>query len=249
MKTYAPAERFCSALLSLLLVLFWLSLVSCAKKDVLDYHDFFDANECARALQEASEGSDYTGKSVILELLGKDVSALPYAYKLHSLKNGDIRPLADLNRSLRDSISEDYSWIFGTETQAWVEVRQSTDPWLNGAFRVALFKEANAWPYKTLVSLEMLRDAVPSLSVKNITAFSALLWGGSPETFVYIEAAEGEFLMPFSIRPDFTKMENGKLYTRAEVAGIVSREFPDMLKRFDDIENGVPSESELRYGS
>ena len=35
MKTYSFAERVCSALLSLLLVLFWLSLVSCAKKDEL----------------------------------------------------------------------------------------------------------------------------------------------------------------------------------------------------------------------
>ena len=53
-------------------------------------------------------------------------------------------------------------------------------------------------------------------------------------TFMYIRSGEQEFLIPYGPRPDFTGLENGKLYPIEDAADILEATSPQQVYSSDD---------------
>ena len=217
-------------LFTLLLLLALLASVSFAKTDLFSFQDFYDAEEYAEVMDFVSTQSGALSQTSILGPAGDDLQKVSYAYKLYNLKNGDFRPLS--NVELEIDLDDEYSWILITDDIARIEIRKGTGIW-----ELAQFVEApKEVEYSNRVRTEMLQDAISSLTVRNIVAFRAQLLRDT--VFVYIKAGEGDFLVPFAKRPEWTEMENGHLYTREEMARIIKEENKEILEKMDAVENG-----------
>ena len=203
-------KRLGTAFLSVLLLLFLTASSSCAEKDLFSYQDFYDQKEFEEVLK---------GRTNVL-----------YGYKLHDLKDDDIRILADPDKVLE--VSDEYEWILAMDQGARTEMKKENEAWV-----YASHTSGSGMGSQFLLRTDILQEHISSLRVKNIVAFRTRLLS-SETAFVYIKAKEGEFLVPFSTRPDWTEMKNGKLYTREEIAEIVSKEQSDILKRLEKSENG-----------
>ena len=220
----------------ILLTLFWVVFLACpsayVKADMFAYNSFYDAEEWEEILDLVSKRSGIIGLSDILGTSGDDLKKISYAYKLHFLQNGDIRPLVNPTEKLEESISQDYRWILVTDSNAQITVGKE-----NGAWQVLMFGGVPTGnDYSNRIRIDMLQNAISSINVKAITAFTVPVMRNA--VFVYVQAAEGDYLVPFSVRPDFTSLKNGKLYTREQIAQIVSREYSDVLKTIDENTNG-----------
>ena len=217
-------------LFTLLLLLALLASVSFAKTDLFSFQDFYDAEEYAEVMDFVSTQSGALSQTSILGPAGDDLQKVSYAYKLYNLKNGDFRPLS--NVELEIDLDDEYSWILITDDIARIEIRKGTGIW-----ELAQFVEApKEVEYSNRVRTEMLQDAISSLTVRNIVAFRAQLLRDT--VFVYIMADEGGFLVPFAKRPEWTEMENGHLYTREEMARIIKEENKEILEKMDAVEKG-----------
>ena len=211
-------------LLALLLVLFQASLSSYAETDVFAYKDFYDEAEFTEIVDLVSKRSGVFSLSSILGQDGNDLKKLSFAYKIHYLKNGDILPLADPDRNLMEGIEEEYRWVLITDSAALIEISKKSGSW-----EVSTFTEpAGVNAPSNRVRLDMLKEAISPLTANDIIVFQAQLMRDT--VFVYVLANEGDFLIPFSVRPDFTEMKNGRLYTREEISRIVSTEYEDAIK-------------------
>lgn len=225
-----------SKVVIMVLIVFWgTTIMINAKADIFSYTDFYDETEFPEIMELISMRSGILDLSDILGPNGNDFDKISYAYKLHYLKDSDIRFLTDLNKNLNAGITADYRWILATDDNAKIEVGKE-----NGSWEVLLLNEApSEKATSTLIQMDALQKAISSLTVKNITAFRVELMRDT--VFVNIQAVEGDFLMPFSKRPDFTKMKNGTLYTREEISSIVYQEYYDVLQAFENNENGSAS--------
>ena len=225
-----------SKVVIMVLIVFWgTTIMINAKADIFSYTDFYDETEFPEIMEFISMRSGILDLSDILGPNGNDLDKISYAYKLHYLKDSDIRFLTDLNKNLNAGITADYRWILATDDNAKIEVGKE-----NGSWEVLLLNEApSEKATSTLIQMDALQKAISSLTVKNITAFRVELMRDT--VFVNIQAVEGDFLMPFSKRPDFTKMKNGTLYTREEISSIVYQEYYDVLQALENNENGSAS--------
>ncbi len=224
MRTRRFIKRFWTSFFGFLLVFSFSSSVSFAETDVFSYTDFYDETEFNEITELVSKRSGLFSLSNILGPDGKDLSKLSYSYKMHG---GSLLFLADSSVPVSEGISKEYSWILLTDTLAQIRISKTGGNW-----EVGEFGEAPKNAFTNHIRISMLQDAVSSLTVKNIIAFDCSRM--SRAVFVYIQAEEGEFLVPFPLRPDFTKLRTGKLYTRVEVSEVVSKECSYELKQIEE---------------
>ena len=107
---------------------------SFAKATPFSYAEFYDDAEYAEILEVISSRSGISSLGGILGSDGKDLTKLSYAYKLHNLKGGDFRPLADPDKPIETGLDDEYSWVQITDDKARIEIRKTTGTW-----EVALF--------------------------------------------------------------------------------------------------------------
>lgn len=196
-----------------------------AKTDLYSFENFYDDEEFNEIVEVARNSSGVFSLSMILGSDGNDLSKIAYAYKRYSLKITSFLSLANADRDLDSEIEDAYRWIIVTDDGGQIEIGKE-----NGVWTLIGFTEAPKNNFSNRVRIEMLQDAVSALKVNNLT----ILYAGylRQTVFAYVQTEEGVFLVPFSVRPDFTALENGKLYTREEVAEIIQSEWGEELKAF-----------------
>ncbi len=238
MTARCSIKRLWTSLLVFLLAFSLASSVSFAETDVFAYTDFYDGSEFNEVAELLSKRSGLLSLSSILGPEGKDLSKLSCAYKMHG---GGLLFLADPSMSVSEGISEDYNWILLTDDLAQIRINKTDGNW-----EVDAFSEAPKNSFTNHIRINLLKDAIASLTVKNLIAFECSRM--SRAVFVYVQAEEGEFLVPFLLRPDFTQLRTGVLYSRDEAAEVVSREFRNELKEILEASEEGTTEASLIGG-
>ncbi len=223
MKT--AAKNSCFALL--LAFLTCLSLTAPARAagpDAAAYPEFFDAAE----FQEVRDAVFHTQllyeNGVLDEAQPADAEGgLKTSYKVFSLKDPELLPALQNGSDLSGLISDEYVWIVVTAANQSIRAAQVDGEWEVLGYSTPPSETATA----NVVQLEPLNTELAALSASQ-TSIGRLVCFEAPmyhTDFVYMDASDGAFLVPFGSRPDLTGLENGKLYTPEEAGGILSASF------------------------
>ena len=136
-------------------------------------------------------------------------------YKVYTLSQDLLSGLKGDGR-ISDLISEEYVWDVPSST-GWVSRLSMVD----GAWKVigaTTPSDANT-AVSNIVDVKAVNAALTTLADAGNSGFRLQCFRAPryATTFVLIESGDGEYLVPFGARPDFTGLENGKLYSRREV--------------------------------
>ncbi len=124
---------------------------------------------------------------------------------------------------LRDSL-EQYAWILITSQSNEVKVVFSDGQWEAAGYSYGITQLTKLGVLHHDELMSMLRDNGIDAAVAELYYFE------SPMYFVnaiLIVSGGEEYVVPYSVRPDFTGLEDGKLYTRREFSLILAEHFDE----------------------
>lgn len=145
-------------------------------------------------------------------------------YYLHALLSPDIVKSVREGAEIKNLISENYSIIVPTEN-GYIKYRKDN----NGNVFYSGTAEFNESTKNTnLVNISTVKGILNSEKYKDSTDVVVLDAPMYATNFVYFSADDVEYLIPFSSRPDFTGLENGKLYKATDCMAVLSASWGDV---------------------
>lgn len=149
------------------------------------------------------------------------------AYKQYTLKSSYIYEDYIKNGSFGALISDGYSWIVPLyEENIYISFAKKTGNWqFSSAGSSLSFSDDNGNKIDLDFSLKGILKKLKR--EKGITDADEIKYVSSHRVnFVYILTNGTEYLIPYTSRPDFTNLENGKIYTAASAMEIYNNDFP-----------------------
>lgn len=151
------------------------------------------------------------------------------AYKVYSLVREDLLASVASGIAISDLISDDYEWLVTDEEGNIVYVKKVDNKWVPYMISspTASTFESEIVQYSTIaehISIVATEQAAKSLQAERINPTTAQCFYSKVYRtfFVYITDGLTDYLVPFTSRPDFTKLNNGKLYSLQEVCKILN---------------------------
>lgn len=179
-----------------------------------NYKSLYDSEEAAIVHSQISNPEN----AVLLPPQGKSDNNKT-EYKIYGLKLFDFAKEIKNGVTISELLSDDYAWIVLCGT-GQTRIKKIDGKWQILGSRMASPNNRPTTDIDTEVFERLL--ASPKFSGENEPVQTAFIESFPYNTvFAYIRNNTGEYLVPFSSRPDFTGLENGKLYTTAEVAEIL----------------------------
>lgn len=152
------------------------------------------------------------------------------AYKVYSLVREDLLASVASGIAISDLISDNYEWLVTDEDENIVYVKKVDNEWVP----YMISSPTASTIASEVVQCSTIAEHATNISIKR-TAMSSQIEGLNTISaqcfyskvyrtyFVYIADGVTDYLVPFSSRPDFTKLENGELYSLQEVCKILSK--------------------------
>ena len=128
-------------------------------------------------------------------------------------------------------VSDFYVWVVPTETGKQIIISNTEEKWQIIGYSHSEKNEENS----DLINKDSVIKSIELISEK-IEDVQFIYTGAYFSSFAFIKTDKEEYLIPFSVRPDFTKLENGKLYTAKEASAILLASFGE--PKIDDTSNG-----------
>lgn len=160
------------------------------------------------------------------------------AYPVHLFEHPDFVSYYREHGRIDTNIQPDYRWNVPTSNGYLVAVGQGS----SGAWDKISMIGTDFLPTEGLPDISGVFDREKLLktieSCPEIQTVSQISYIDSPmytsTTFIYIRSGEQEFLIPYGPRPDFTGLENGRLYPMEEAADILEATSPQRVYSSDD---------------
>lgn len=195
-------------------------------KEVVRESGFFDGVEMGN-----------NGTTSNYEELGDSATA-NQSYKLYLLLTPDfINYLAD-GYTVEKLLTDEYVWIVPSDSNKQVRVAKKDSEW-----KVVGYSTPSALNSVTdMIQVAEARDLAQTISaneaLKKMQCFEAPMYHTN---FVLLTLEDGyEQLIPYGSRPDLTGLENGKVYSVAEVCDILGKTFGSD----SDLNSGMPALNE-----
>lgn len=149
------------------------------------------------------------------------------AYKTYRLNTVYIAEEYRKNGNFASLIDSNYSWTVPLYNEnIYIGFKNSGDGWEfggSGSSLVYTDDEGN----KLDIDFSLKGIAEKLRKEKNITDIDQIKYTTADKVnFVYILAGGAEYLIPYTSRPDFTSLENGKIYAAKEAIEIYGADFP-----------------------
>ena len=199
--------------------------------------------ELANFLEESRGEIDHTLSLTPSTLLDGEASPageflVDSAYPVHLFEHPDFVSYYREHGRIDTNIQPDYRWNVPTSNGYLVAVGQTS----SGAWEKISMIGTDFLPTEGLPDISGVFDREKLLktieSYPDIQTVSQISYIDSPmytsTTFIYIRSGEQEFLIPYSPRPDFTGLENGKLYPMEDAADILEATSPQQVYSSDD---------------
>lgn len=115
--------------------------------------------------------------------------------------------------SLNEMILPDKYWEVITETKQIITVRQEND-----IFEIYSIRTKGPFNMNNdiIVDKEMVQEGINQLKISRINSIHIVSDIIYPITYVILVIGNIEYVIPFCSRPDFSNLENGKIYTAEE---------------------------------
>lgn len=195
-------------------------------KDILagEYTDYFDTDEFNLVRNAVKNDTFIIDDSVNLpeELTRQNTMAnsdiVNEAYKVHEIEERDFIKEIKEGNSVKDLILDEYLWYYIADGGAKIDVRLRDNSWEVIGYGVP----TEATTDSDIITVDALERAKAQLvSVYGVGGIEDMVCFGYSSCrtdFVLFTTDKGDFLVPFSCRPDFTNLNNGQVYTPLEVA-------------------------------
>ena len=159
-------------------------------------------------------------------------------YPVHLFDHPDFVSYYREHGRIDTNIQPDYRWNVPTSNGYLVAVGQSS----SGAWDKISMIGTDFLPTEGLTDIsgvfdkqklvETMEDCPDIQTVSQISYIDSPMYTST--TFIYIRSGEQEFLIPYGPRPDFTGLENGKLYPIEDAADILEATSPQQVYSSDD---------------
>ena len=149
------------------------------------------------------------------------------AYKQYRLNSVYIYDDYTKNGNFGSMISDDYNWIVPLYNEnIYISFSKKSGSWqFGGAGSSLSFTDDNGNKLDLDFSLKGILKKLKK--EKGITNADEIKYVSSDRVnFIYVLTDGTEYLIPYCSRPDFTELENGKIYTAAEALDIYNSDFP-----------------------
>lgn len=149
------------------------------------------------------------------------------AYKQYGLNSVYIYDDYTKNGNFGSMISDGYNWIVPLyDENIYISFSKKSESWqFGGAGSSLSFTDDDGNKLDLDFSLNGILKKLKK--EKGITNADEIKYVSSDRVnFVYILTDGAEYLIPYCSRPDFTELENGKIYTAAESLEIYNSDFP-----------------------
>lgn len=149
------------------------------------------------------------------------------AYKQYRLNSVYIYDDYTKNGNFGSMISDGYNWIVPLyDENIYISFSKKSESWqFGGAGSSLSFTDDDGNKLDLDFSLNGILKKLKK--EKGITNADEIKYVSSDRVnFVYILTDGAEYLIPYCSRPDFTELENGKIYTAAEALEIYNSDFP-----------------------
>lgn len=138
------------------------------------------------------------------------------AYKLYSFSADDLIDAYNNGNSISNYLPENYDWIV-EKSGSFVKVVLKNGEWQAVGY-TTYPQDSNQTDVIDTADFEQKLSTLQSENNDKTVDVAFFKIAQIYTSFAYISAGEKEYLIPYGSRPDFTGLENGKLYTVAEVA-------------------------------
>ena len=149
------------------------------------------------------------------------------AYKQYRLNSVYIYDDYTKNGNFGSMISDGYNWIVPLyDENIYISFSKKSESWqFGGAGSSLSFTDDNGNKLDLDFSLKGILKKLKK--EKGITNADEIKYVSSDRVnFIYVLTDGTEYLIPYCSRPDFTELENGKIYTAAEALDIYNSDFP-----------------------
>lgn len=204
---------FCLALTFVMAIIPF--LFGTAKGEPEDFPEFCDSKELGDieiilTQSEMIKKGGILGDSV-------DLSHIVSAYKVfHYDPKTAYQFIDDLiaGKGFMRDVSGDYHWMVITDENAAIKVVWSSKQWEVAGFR----HPSSTGKPSADIRRDVFEKALTGIDAEYIKAFEVSTIN---TTFLYVQTKETVYVVPFSSRPDFNLLENGKRYTPEEAGEIL----------------------------
>ena len=180
------------------------------------YPEFYDSEEYGDIETALLQSEIITVTSALGDSV--DLSKVVSAYKVYHYtdeKNSHqfIDELAD-NSGFLKNVSGEYHWMVITDENAAIKLVKSSNRWEVASFR---HPSSLGKPSQDILR-DAFKNAVAGIEIESVKAFEV---ADIYTTFLCVQTKETVYVVPFSSRPDFSLLENGKRYTSEEAGKIL----------------------------
>mgnify|MGYP003289740470 CR=1 FL=1 len=204
----------------LMLTIMLLIMMTCPMKTYASENLIIDEEEW-KVISELVFGSSFWSESG-----GKQYTASSAGgYKLYDVSSPAFVVDLLMGKRMEDLITESYRWIIPNNMGGDVRVVKKDDQWMVAGSSVRVLEDLEI--KSDIIQLAEVEAIVKALSANSTVIKQQCFCGVYYNTnFVLLEVESGEeYLIPYGARPLWSGLENGKLYTVAEVCEILSETY------------------------
>ena len=187
-------------------------------KELFECDTFFDAKEY-KAVLEAIHGS----VSVEMGRINKSYADAGTAYKVYYSEYAFPPALVE-GISMKELFSSSYGWHTNTTDGKTIYTNRKDNQWVHGGYSEPFDPEVTS-----VIQFDAVDAALTELIEEKGATDIELQCLDSYEycgNYLFIFTSVGEYVIPFSDRPDFTGLESGELYTAKELGKILESNMP-----------------------
>ncbi len=213
-----------SAIISAVILAVSVSMTASAESvsvDCRDFTGFYDGAEFARVLEQMSGDDMLRSDGASVMSVQADTDDAYGEYKCYRVGSDFLKNLAD-GASVKELLPDEYVWKMETEYSTATVGLNDNNEWCSaGVGYLDPQLVASGTVDSRFVRFDMVNSALEEIGAANVQDVFCVELSGSYTNLVCIQA-DNVYIVPFCSRPDFTGLENGKLYTAAEVNKIWS---------------------------
>lgn len=215
-------------IVSLLFVFMAESFSLSALAETIDRSYIFNVDEYQNEIYPAADRDPYLSYEEVL-LTDSDAAN---AYMLHWVRSADFRDALLAGKSVFELISKEYFWTCPKGNGKELFIND------NGQWRLS-----GVITFTTGIS-DVIDNALVEQQIEEYTSREGKLVrpvvyfcaGRYATNFAFFETESSSYFIPYSPRPDYTGLENGKVYSGTEMIRILEENYP-----LPDITNTDPS--------
>ena len=148
-----------------------------------------------------------------------NLSHIVFSYKVFHYEHKTAHQFIDdliAGKDFMENVSGGYHWMVITDENAAIKVVKSSKQWEVASFR----HPSSSGKPSADIRRDIFEKALTGIDAEFVKAFEVSTIN---TTFLYIQMKETTYLVPFSSRPDFNLLENGKRYTPEEAGEILRK--------------------------